>query len=78
MKVNIEDVKVSKRIRQDETDVTMLKESIREIGLLNPIIINEENELLAGFRRLEACKQLGWKEIETRMINTNSDEIIFI
>ena len=38
--------------------------SISEIGLLNPITINQEHTLVAGLHRLEAAKRLGWTEIE--------------
>ena len=38
--------------------------SISEIGLLNPITIDQEYILVAGLHRLEAVKKLGWTEIE--------------
>ncbi len=35
---------------------------IRKLGLLNPIIIDEEKNLIAGLNRLEAVKHFaGWK-----------------
>jgi ParB family transcriptional regulator, chromosome partitioning protein len=37
--------------------------------LLHPIVINENNELVAGQRRLEACKTLGWIKIACRVVN---------
>lgn len=40
-------------------DVTALAESIREVGLLNPIVITTESVLVAGLHRLEACRLLG-------------------
>ena len=39
--------------------VKELSESIKEIGLLNPITLNEENKLIAGLHRIEAYKLLG-------------------
>jgi len=33
-----------------------LKESLRMYGLLNPITLNDNNELIAGERRLQAAK----------------------
>lgn len=44
-----------------------LKESIETKGLLHPIVLRQTPqgmELVAGERRLEACRQLGWKLIE--------------
>ncbi|OQX84540.1 hypothetical protein B6D60_09145 [candidate division KSB1 bacterium 4484_87] len=75
MKVKIDEVVITDRIRQELHDLYELKSSIRQVGLLNPIIINEEYELLSGFRRLNACRQLGWKEIDAIMVHTGDDEL---
>jgi len=75
MKLQIEDIKVNTRIRQEFGDLSQLKRSIQEVGLLTPIVVNEQNELLSGFRRLEACRQLGWTEIEVNVINTGEDQV---
>lgn len=56
------------RRKADLVKVQALAESIKEIGLLNPITLNNECELLAGLHRLEACKLLGKKEIECNFI----------
>ncbi len=75
MKLKIEDIKIGTRIRQETGDLSQLKLSIQEVGLLTPIIVNESNELLSGFRRLEACRQLGWTEVEVRVIGTEENQI---
>ncbi|HDQ14841.1 MAG TPA: chromosome partitioning protein ParB, partial [Sediminispirochaeta sp.] len=61
MQVPINEIVVKKRIRRDLGDLSRLMESIREHGQLNPVLINSRRELLAGQRRLEAIKRLGWK-----------------
>lgn len=63
MLVKINDIKVKKRIRRDLGDLEPLKESLRTYGLLNPITLNARHELIAGQRRLEAAKQIGWESI---------------
>jgi len=44
-------------------NVEQLADSIRELGLLNPITVTPGGVLLTGYHRLEACKLLGWEEI---------------
>jgi len=73
VKVLIQDIKVKSRIRIDTGDISDLMESISKYGLLNPITVTEEFELLAGFRRLEACKALGMTEIDCNVVNVRSD-----
>ena len=43
----------------DMGHVKELADSIRELGLLNPLTIDKENFLIAGLHRLEAVKTLG-------------------
>lgn len=62
-KVQISLIQVADRKRALR-DVTSLAESIKELGLLNPITLTPEFRLIAGRHRLEACKLLGWSEIE--------------
>ncbi|HNW29587.1 MAG TPA: ParB N-terminal domain-containing protein [Spirochaetota bacterium] len=64
MKVLIDDIIIKRRIRTSLGDLTYLMESIGKFGLLNPITVTDNLELIAGYRRLQACKALGWKEIE--------------
>ncbi|RYG15211.1 hypothetical protein EON82_26505, partial [bacterium] len=57
--VRIEDIGVGERFRVDLGDLAALAESIREAGLLQPILLNPSLQLVAGVRRLEAYKLLG-------------------
>jgi ParB family transcriptional regulator, chromosome partitioning protein len=72
MKIKISDIVVRRRIREELGDLTELRESIRNRGLINPVVINQNRELLAGYRRLMAARELGWKEIECRTMPTRS------
>lgn len=73
MKVRIDDIIIKKRIRMDIGDISHLMESINRFGLLNPITITEDKELVAGYRRLKACKALGLEEIECRIMPVRSN-----
>lgn len=74
MVIPIEKIKIGDRIRKDFGDIKELAEDIKENGLINPPVINKEYVLLAGERRVKACKSLGWKQIEVRMMDTRDAE----
>jgi ParB family chromosome partitioning protein len=78
MKIPIESITVDNehRIRGEVGDLESLQASIREVGLINPLLIDEGNKLIAGFRRLLACKNLGWSEIEVRVVSFGKDPLI--
>src|SRR5258708_6500265 len=68
--VYVNDILVKERIRQDYGDVTALAASIKEFGVIQPIVITtfKENDLdiislVAGGRRLKALKSLGKTEL---------------
>ena len=73
MLINIEDIKIKKRVRKDLGDLEALKNSLRIYGLLNPITLNSKYELIAGERRLQAAKQLGWTNINAVILSNISD-----
>lgn len=62
-----------KRIRNDLGDLNALKDSIQKHGLFYPVIVNEKLELLAGQRRLESVKELGWTMIPALIVKTGSE-----
>lgn len=74
MIVDIEKVVVRDRIRKDFGDIQELADDIMQNGLINPPVVNKDYELLAGERRLRACKSLGWSQIEVRMMDTRDAE----
>lgn len=74
MLIDIGRVIVKDRIRKDFGDIDELAEDIRMNGLINPPVVNKNYELLAGERRLRACKSLGWSQIEVRMMDTRDAE----
>jgi ParB family chromosome partitioning protein len=53
-------------LRKDVGNLTDLSNSIKEKGLLQPILVRNKQEyyeIIAGRRRFEACKKLGWRKI---------------
>jgi len=70
MQIAIDDIKVKRRARQQEGDIEPLMDSMRRYGLLNPVIVNSRNILIAGARRLEAAKRLGWHTISATVLDS--------
>jgi len=58
-------------INQDK--VKEIAKSFEAVGQLNAILINNNNELVAGRHRLEAVKVLGWDEVEVKIAETDDE-----
>jgi 16S rRNA G966 N2-methylase RsmD len=65
----IDSLIINDRIRKDLGNINSLAESISSVGLLQPVVINEKNELIDGQRRIKACMQLGLTEIPVYRVN---------
>lgn len=72
--VTLSDIKRNNEYLRLETDVETLKKSIEKIGLINPITVNKDNELLAGARRFQAMTELGWTESTAQIIDRDALE----
>jgi ParB/RepB/Spo0J family partition protein len=68
----IDQIKVTDRKRKISSDIYGLADSIRELGLINPISVTTDHTLIAGNHRLEACKLLGWTTIPVRVKDQNA------
>jgi hypothetical protein len=73
MKVQVTQIQVKDPVRIDAGNIAEMAENIREFGLLHPVVVRQIHEgnyeLVAGYRRLKACEQLGWTEIPITIIN---------
>lgn len=74
MLIDIEKVSVGDRIRKDMGDLKELSEDIAKNGLINPPVVTPDYELIAGERRLEAMKKLGYKQVEVRIMKVEDAE----
>ena len=69
--------KVILRSPEDMTGIDELAKSIQDDGLLHPLVVvqkGDEYELLAGGRRFEAIKTLGWERIPCNVISPSEDK----
>lgn len=63
----------SNRQRRDLSEIDVLADSIRRLGLIHPIVITRECLLVAGERRLTACKHLGWTSIPCQFADESAE-----
>ena len=77
MQVPIESIKVKKRVRQEMGDISALAESMKRFGQISPIVINSDKVLIAGGRRLEAARSLGWSNINA-VVAEITDELTML
>lgn len=67
-------IKVRSRFRKDLGCIDDLVESIRNNGLIQPIVVDRDGDLVAGERRLVAVQRLGWKTIPTVIVDLDDYE----
>ena len=68
--IPVASVIVGERMRDlDEGKVLELMQSYEQVGVINPISVDEDYTLIAGAHRLEAAKNLGWTKIEAKVFN---------
>ncbi len=68
------------RLEGENKGITELAESIRRIGLINPLVValgpdDDRYRLIAGHRRFAACRRVGLKEVQVRIIKGDQREI---
>jgi len=69
VQVPVSDIRIKKRIRKDVGDLDALMESLEAHGQVNPVLITARYELIAGHRRLESARRLGWQSVDARIVN---------
>jgi ParB family transcriptional regulator, chromosome partitioning protein len=79
----IEDIEISmlkpsqSNLRKNVGNLADLSNSIKEKGLLQPILVRNKQEyyeIIAGRRRYEACKVLGWRKIICHIVELDDKE----
>ncbi|MFM8578210.1 MAG: ParB/RepB/Spo0J family partition protein, partial [Planctomycetaceae bacterium] len=61
-----------------ESDIVELSESLREHGLVQPIVVRplgDRFQLIAGQRRLEAARRLGWSKVPVRVLEVDDRQM---
>jgi ParB family chromosome partitioning protein len=68
-KLLIRKIKVRNRYRKSLGDIESVAVNIKELGLLHAIVVRPDGRLIAGERRLAACKRLGWKSVPVTYVD---------
>lgn len=63
-----------KNPRKNDDAVDAVVESIRQCGYCSPILVDENNVILAGHTRYKALQKLGWNEAEVVVRDGLTDE----
>lgn len=71
--IAISEIIVGDRRREDYGDLQSLADSILKYGLLQPIIVDDKNNLVAGERRLRASQLAGRTIIDCRLFSDLSE-----
>jgi ParB family chromosome partitioning protein len=61
-----------------DADLTELADSLREHGLVQPIVVRttgERYQLIAGQRRLAAARRLGWAKVPVRVLDVDDRQM---
>lgn len=66
------------RQRRELKGVEELAQSISEVGLINPPVVDRNLKLIAGERRLEACRSLGWDSIPVQFADDLPEEELYL
>lgn len=78
----IENPNFHDRTTFSEEDINSLAENISQVGLINPVIlrkkINGKYERIAGFRRIESVKKLGWNKIPAIVLDIDDKSALLI
>ncbi|MCB9063028.1 MAG: ParB N-terminal domain-containing protein [Halobacteriovoraceae bacterium] len=72
--ISIDQLILENRYLRFDTDIDKLCESISQVGLIHPLIVNKDNKLLSGGRRLSALKKLGFNKVP--IVRVDKGELI--
>lgn len=71
--VRVDAIRVEDRARVEYRNIDSLAGSIQTLGLLHPPVVTPDLRLIAGGRRLEAVKALGWERVPVTIADNLSE-----
>ena len=61
--------------KHDETQIKNVMQSIKEFGVVQPIVVDRNNTIIIGHCRYEAMKRLGYDELQEDWVMMNYRKI---
>jgi len=58
--------------------MALLRESIQKVGLLQPIVVGDQNVIIDGYRRWRICRELGWTDVPVHVVEGDAEELRII
>lgn len=71
MSLPLDAIAIGDRHRKEMGDLQALADSILARGLLHPVVVTSDHLLVAGHRRLEAVRLLGWAEVPVTVVDVD-------
>ncbi len=75
VEVDIDEVTLKESIREEIGDIGMLTTSVSKLGLLTPILIDRNNIVITGARRIAACRAAGIRQLPAIRLATDYDSM---
>ena len=60
------------------SNIDDLVQSIGDVGLLSPLVIDKKNQVISGNRRLAAIRELGWKKVDVEIADVSEEDVVDI
>ena len=76
VEIDLNDVVEYRKIRNDLGDLTQLEQSVRELGLIFPLVVDQNNRLISGSRRLAACRNIGKTSANALRVEIDDDSML--
>ncbi len=73
----LNEITIEERQRQDYGDIDDLAASLKQYGLIQPVVISQDRRLIAGGRRCAAATKLGWTSIDVVYRETLTQDELF-
>ena len=60
--------------KHNQTQIDNVAESIKQFGMVQPVVVDKNNVVIIGHCRLEACKKLGMEQVPCVLVDNLTEE----